>query len=150
MPRAHGVSGPPHLRIFIPSGSLDEFGCAGRTPSDIRGIVELMKCLATRNTFLEGKASQQDFSNRSQSSPADFNRNAPVHDAKMLDLQYVADVSDTCATDWEFYEDYATCYAADSQNWVGSGWHSFGGSPQVLDISSIALDSVTPDSFFWF
>jgi hypothetical protein len=43
------------------------------------------------------------------------------------------------------YEDYAAD-AADSQSWVGSGWHSIGGTTQVLDISSIALDSMTTDN----
>ena len=42
---------------LIPSGALDEFGSSERTPSDVRGIAELMKCLA----ILEKKNSKSHF-----------------------------------------------------------------------------------------
>ena len=95
---------------LTPSGALDEFGACERTPSDIRGLTELMACLATRSTFLENKSSKLDSGTRSRSSPPTLNLNTfmcsppPAQEINTLELQLVADVSDVCNTDWEFYE----------------------------------------------
>ena len=142
---------------LVPMGTMDEFGSSERTPSDVRGIAELMKCLATHNTFLENKPAQTDTKMRSQSSPPEITQNIFTHDVQMLELQVVADAGNNCMTDWEFgdylapeyscggsYPWYASYDAAEYHNPVAT--FKLDADDSEEDISGIEMDSTYLDS----